>query len=94
MPYLVSDAVPKNNQTPTSYVLSINGAAPIETPATVNSDGTVQLKYDISGLPVGNYTVTVGAKNSAGVSANASPFAFTISASAPLTPTGLKISQS
>ena len=40
----------------------------IVAPATVNSDGTKQLKYDLSGVPNGSYTVTITANNASGPS--------------------------
>jgi hypothetical protein len=84
--------VPNNPAAPTSYLLSVNGSAPIEVPATVNPDNTVQLHYDDGGgLANGSYTAKAAAKNAGGVSAFSAPFDFVIANPvAPAIPTGFR----
>jgi hypothetical protein len=76
-PFLVCDPYPVTIQQPTSFLLTFDGGAPIEVPAVINTDGSVQIKYDMSSISTGGHTVIAQAKNVWGVSAASSPFVFT-----------------
>lgn len=92
-PFLVADPYPvglDQSSKPVSFILKGLGASPISIPATVNSDGTVQLRYDLAALPNGNYTVIADAVNQfGGVSLDSAPFTFT--RGIPNAPINLKI---
>jgi hypothetical protein len=92
-PFLVSDPYPAGQDlsvTPVNFVLVGLAAQPINSPALVNADGSVQLSYDLSALVKGNYTVTATAVNNTGGSSPASaPFSFT--SGAPASPQNLRI---
>lgn len=76
-PFLVCDPYPVTIQQPTSFILTFDGGAPVEVPAVSNTDGSVQIKYDLSSIAIGGHTVVAQAKNLWGVSAASSPFVFT-----------------
>ena len=92
-PFLICDPVPAGldqNTMPVSYVLTGLGTTSLSTPATTNQDGTIQLRYDLSQLPHGSYTVTASAVNVfGGVSGSSLPFSFT--SGVPSVPTTLRI---
>jgi hypothetical protein len=79
-PYLVCDPVPASLDQftkPVSYILTGLSPDPLTTPAMVNQDGTVQLRYDLVNLKNGNYTVTAAAVSVlGGVSPASGPFLF------------------
>jgi hypothetical protein len=75
-PFLVCDAYPSSGQQPTSFLVSFDGGAAIETGVQTNADGGVQLHYDLSALATGSHVVTVQAKNVWGVSASSVPLSF------------------
>src|SRR5215469_3454462 len=80
-PFLVSSAVTQSGSTnnlPTSYTITGIGTTAITTPATTNSNGSVQLHFDLGTAANGSYTVTVTATNSAGTSAASAPFTFSL----------------
>lgn len=93
-PFLVCDAVPSNLDQftkPVSYVLTGLAQSPISTPATTNSDGTVQLHYDLSGLTHGTFTVTAAAVNVFGGIGPASDPPFSFGVGVPAAPGNLRI---
>lgn len=89
-PFLVTASVPSTGVQPASYTIQGLPAVNITTPATKNSDGSVQLHYDLTGLAVGSYTVTATATNLWGTSAASAPFTF--SSALPGSPISLSVS--
>jgi hypothetical protein len=92
-PFLVCDPYPKATsslQAVSKFTVTGLGASAITVPATVNSDGTQVLHYDLSALPNGTYTVTAAAVNGFGGSAVSAPFTFT--SGIPSTPTNISLS--
>jgi hypothetical protein len=80
-PFLVCDPVPvpilpTDPGQPTSYILVIDGGAPITVSAQINADLKAQLHYDVGGVSTGAHSLTVRAVNQWGQS-SASPFTFT-----------------
>lgn len=90
-PYLVCDPYPSTAPQPTSFVLTFDGGAPIEVAIQTNTDGTIQLHYDLISLSAGAHTVVAQAKNLWGVSDPSAPFAFTKPAGKLGTPGNVKI---
>jgi hypothetical protein len=92
-PFLVCDPYPAGLAQavmPVSFVVTGLSANPLSVPATTNSDGTIQLHYDLSALGNGTYTVTAAAVNVfGGLSGNSAPFTFT--SGVPAVPTNLRI---
>lgn len=92
-PFLVCDPYPAGLDQatrPVSFVLTGLSPNPLSVPATVNSDGTVQLRYDLATLSNGNYTVVASAVNGlGGISPASLPFVFI--RGAPNVPTNLRI---
>jgi hypothetical protein len=89
-PYLATDPAK-----PDSFIVNGLGPAPVPpatsippvtTPATVNSDGTVELHYDLTSTPDGTYTVTVEASLAGTVSKGSASFTFTLPVPPPLVP--------
>ena len=75
---------------PVSFVIKGLSANPFSTPAFTNQDGTIQLKYDLSQLAHGTYSVTASALNVfGGSSLDSAPFSFTVGV--PAVPTNLRI---
>ena len=75
-PYLATDPAK-----PDSFVISGLGtptSLPVTTPATVNTDGTVTLHYDLTSTPNGTYTVTVEASLAGVLSAGSASVTFTL----------------
>lgn len=94
-PFLEADAVSPSadpSLNPVSYIITGLSTSSISTPAVQNSDGTLQLKYDLSTLADGQYTVTAIAVNIFGVPSNQSSPPLTFTKGAPGTPTNLRIS--
>jgi hypothetical protein len=93
-PFLVCDPVPGSLDQftkPVSYVITGLSSTPLSTPATVNSDGTVQLHYDLAQLPHGTYSVTAAAVNSLGGVGPASEPPFSFTNGLPAAPTSLRL---
>ena len=79
-PFLVCDFYPAGLDQftrPVSFILTGLSPNPLTTSATVNSDGTVQLRFDLANQANGTYTVTAAAVNVlGGVSPASGPFLF------------------
>lgn len=93
-PFLVCDPYPANDPSkavPTQFVVTIQGKAPVTTPA-INYDGSsVYMHLDLGPLNLsGQQSVTAVAQNAWGSSQPSSPFVFT--AGAPSSPGTLKLS--
>ena len=80
-PYLSTDPAK-----PDSFVISGLGTTSVTTPATTNSDGTVELHYDLTSTANGVYTVTVEASLAGVLSAASASVTFTLPIVAPLVP--------
>lgn len=92
-PFLVCDPVtPQSdpNLNPVLYDITGLAAQPISSAAFHNTDGTLQLKYDLSTLPNGTYAVTASAVNVFG-GASAASAVLNFTKGAPGTPTNLRI---
>jgi hypothetical protein len=89
MPFLVTASIPTTGVQPDSYTISGLPSSPVTSTAFTNTDGSKQLKYDLSPVANGSYTVNVTASNQWGTSAASSPFSFV--KAAPGTPTLLTI---
>lgn len=81
-PFLEADVVPEAD------TCTVSGL-PTAIPATVQ-EANSKCRWDLNGLPVGQYTVTATASNVWGTSANSVPFAFERSASTNA-PAGLRL---
>jgi hypothetical protein len=93
-PFLVCDPVSGSLDQftkPVSYVITGLSGTPISTPATVNTDGTVQLHYDLGSLPHGSYSVSAAAVNSLGGVGPSSTPPFTFTNGLPAAPTTLRL---
>lgn len=90
-PFLVCDPYPTTVVQPTSFLVVLDGAAPVEVAAFRQADNSVRLSYDLSAVSVGNHTVTVTARNIWGDSNASSPFAFTRPSQNPTAPANLSI---
>jgi hypothetical protein len=92
-PFLVCDPYPAGLTQavmPVSFIVKGLSANPLSVPATTNQDGTIQLRYDLSSLGNGSYTVIADAVNVyGGVSPDSSPFIFT--SGVPASPANLRI---
>jgi len=90
-PFLACNSVPATDPTAPILSYTIQGlpAVNLSVPATVNTDGSFQLHYDLGPLANGSYTVTAVAVNQWGASAASSPFLF--SKVLPGAPAGLKL---
>lgn len=75
--FLISANYANNDSKPSSFLVTVDGAAEVESAAYVNTDGTVKLRYDLKSIASGSHTITVKAKNMWGVSDASSPFSFT-----------------
>ena len=76
-PFLVCAPYPKTGWQPTFFTLVFDGSTnPITAPVTVNPDGSVQLKYDLSAISTGSHTVNIRSGDTWGISV-AVPFQFT-----------------
>jgi hypothetical protein len=62
-PFLNCGNYANDENKPTSFLISIDGAADIEVAATTNADGTVKLRYDLAGISNGNHSAILKAKN-------------------------------
>lgn len=91
-PYLVCDPVPTTGVQPTSYLVTIDGAAAVEVAAFRLADNSVRLSYDLSAVAVGNHTVTVKAKTIWGESSASAPFVFARPSQNASAPVGISIS--
>lgn len=90
-PFLVCNSYPTTVSQPTDFMVTVDLATPVDSPAQANPDGSVQLHYDLAAVANGAHTVTVTACNQWGCSAASSPFSFAKATSA--TPAGLSISK-
>jgi hypothetical protein len=97
-PFLVCNPVPATDPSVVgvsslwTYSLSGLGPAPVVVPAQINSDGSVQLHYDLAGLANGSYTVTAIATLTGKGLASPSSAPFTFSFAVPAAPTSLLVS--
>lgn len=89
-PFLVCNSVPATGQQPISYTIQGLPAINVVVPATTNTDGSVQLHYDLATLVNGTYTVTATATTLWGTSAASAPFTF--SKALPVAPLSLSVS--
>lgn len=87
-PYLVCASVPTTSVQPSSYTVTLDTAASIDVPAQINTDNSVQIHYDLSGVALGAHVVGLKAKNIWGESASV-PFSFT--KAVPATPISIGI---
>lgn len=94
VPFLVCDPYPATSPAgvPETFLVVFDGGTPIETPVQTNTDGTVQLHYDLSTLDPGVHTVVVQAKNLWGVSDESVPLSFQKPSGKLGTPGNVKIS--
>jgi hypothetical protein len=92
-PFLVCDPYPAGldqSTMPVTFIITGLAQTPISTPAFTNQDGTIQLKYDLSQVAHGSYTLTASAANVfGGTSAASLPFSFT--SGVPSVPGNLRI---
>lgn len=89
-PFLVSDPYPKAGPQPDSFTVQLDSTAPLTVPATVNADGSKQLRMDVGplGITNGSHMFTVKAVALSGVSAAANfPFTWAL----PDTPANLRL---
>jgi hypothetical protein len=88
-PFLVADPYPAGLDQftmPVSFILKGLSANPLSVAATINQDGTIQLRYDLAQQPHGSFTVIADAVNVfGGVSPDSAPFTFTSGVPAVLT---------
>ena len=82
MPFLVCDPYPKTVVQPSEFEIYLDGSTtPVLSQASVNTDGSVQLKLDLSTISNGAHTLTVKAAiaDAWGLSESnpTPPFAFT-----------------
>ncbi len=95
--FLVCDPYPASDTVkPDQFIISGIGAADINSPARVSTDGSVDLHYDLSSTPDGTYTVTVKASLAGNSSAASVSFTFTLPAvkpaNVPSVPLNLRLS--
>lgn len=88
-PFLVCATVPATSVQPSSYTVVLDTAPSVDVLAQVNTDGSVQLHWDLANVTTGAHVVGVKAKNIWGESANV-PFSFT--KAIPGAPTSIGIS--
>jgi hypothetical protein len=92
-PFLACDPYPvqaESGLNVTSFILTGLGN-PVTVTATINTDGSQFLHYDLGALPRGQYTVTASAVNGyGGVSSPTLPFTFTLGV--PVAPNNLRLS--
>jgi hypothetical protein len=93
-PFLVCDPYAVQAETGlnvVSFIVTGLSANPLTVQATINTDGSQYLHYDLGSLPKQQYTVTASAVNGyGGVSSPTAPFVFTLGV--PITPSNLRLS--
>ena len=75
-PFLVCDPYPVTGPQPTSFSCAFDNGALVSFPPAVNTDGSVQIHYDIASLAVGAHSVQCSASNVYGSSALSPKFAW------------------
>ncbi len=77
---------------PTAFIVTAGSTTYPDSPVKINSDGTGVLWFSLAAWPNGSYTVTVKAKDAAGVSAASAPFTFSLPVpTIPAVPSGFSI---
>ncbi len=89
-PFLVCDPYPATDPQPSSFLVTVGTAAPVEVPATKNPDGSVILKWDLATVGTGAKVVKARAKSVWGESVDTAPFSFT--AGMPIPPGNIGLS--
>jgi hypothetical protein len=89
-PYLVTGNYANDGNQPVAFMVALDGGTEFEVAATTNPDGTVRLRYDVSGLSNGNHSAVVKSKNLWATSAAAPAFAF--NKALPVVPTSVGLS--
>lgn len=93
MAHLTSNPYPAGQPQPDTFIVTLDGGTPVESPAQKNADGSTQLYFQLpAGLPAGQHVAIIAAESKSDpLWLESAPVNFPFTSATLSTPSGLTV---